>query len=115
MSTKSNVWIISVGGGYGDFEFIGTERQAEEMRRHKARWEHAVATKQRKETSIPTSPKLAVTAKAGNRKYSERGKHVTSKRAQKLAWNVETSLGTTWGEGSGSSQEVAPRTPRRMA
>lgn len=40
-------WIISVGGGYGEFNFFGTEQQAEEMRAHKANWEHAVARKQR--------------------------------------------------------------------
>lgn len=38
-------WIISVGGGYGEFEFIGTEIEAEEMRHNKSRWEGAVATK----------------------------------------------------------------------
>ena len=40
-------WIISVGGGYGEFNFFGTEKEAEEMRCHKARWEHAVARKRR--------------------------------------------------------------------
>jgi len=44
MSEKQK-WIISVGGDYGPFEFEGTEEEAEEMRRHKARWEQAVATK----------------------------------------------------------------------
>jgi hypothetical protein len=40
-------WIIEVGGGYGAFNFFGTEDEAEEMRRHKANWEHAVARKRR--------------------------------------------------------------------
>lgn len=39
-------WIISVHG-YGEFNFFGTEQQAEEMRKHKANWEHAVAKKRR--------------------------------------------------------------------
>ena len=38
-------WIISVGGGYGEFPFHGTQDEAEEMRAHKADWEGAVATK----------------------------------------------------------------------
>ena len=38
-------WVISVGGGYGEFLFSGTEDQAEKMRRHKAQWEQAIATK----------------------------------------------------------------------
>ena len=37
-------WIIEVGG-YGSFEFEGTEAQAEKMRVHKAQWEQAGATK----------------------------------------------------------------------
>lgn len=40
-------WLITVGGGYGTFEFEGTEEEAEEMRRHKANWEGAVATKEK--------------------------------------------------------------------
>ncbi|QNH21195.1 hypothetical protein HEP73_02107 [Xanthomonas sp. GW] len=41
MSTN---WVIRVAG-YGSFLFVGTEEEAEEMRRHKARWERAVAHK----------------------------------------------------------------------
>lgn len=40
-------WLITVGGGYGSFVFVGTEEDAEKMRRHKARQEGAVATKKR--------------------------------------------------------------------
>ncbi|GEM_PF-1408940 len=36
-------WVITVGGGYGGFLFHGTREEAEEMRRHKARWEQAIA------------------------------------------------------------------------
>ena len=43
--SKKQKWIITVGGGYGSFEFAGTEKEAEEMRAHKANWEQAVATK----------------------------------------------------------------------
>ena len=39
-------WIISVHG-YGEFNFFGTEHEAEDMRRHKANWERAVARKRR--------------------------------------------------------------------
>ncbi len=44
--SKKEKWIITVGG-YGEFEFEGTEDEAEEMRAHKARWEQAVARKRR--------------------------------------------------------------------
>ena len=39
-------WTISLPD-YGAFLFVGTEAQAEEMRRHKARWECEVARKRR--------------------------------------------------------------------
>lgn len=42
-----NVWVIFVAGGYGAFLFKGNEQAAEEMRRHKASWEQAVAQKRR--------------------------------------------------------------------
>ncbi len=46
ISTGSGNWfIITVGNGYGSFFFRGTEEEAEKMRKHKARWEQAVATK----------------------------------------------------------------------
>jgi hypothetical protein len=41
------LWRISVGGGYGEFFYVGTEQEAEEMRAHKARWEAAVARKEK--------------------------------------------------------------------
>ena len=44
---KKEKWIITVGGMYGSFEFIGTEAEAEAKRREKARWEGAVAVKRR--------------------------------------------------------------------
>ncbi len=37
-------WVIDVAS-WGTMYMIGTEEQAEEMRRHKARWEQSVATK----------------------------------------------------------------------
>lgn len=40
-------WRLWVGGGYGHFDFHGTEAEAEQMRIHKARWESAVAFKWR--------------------------------------------------------------------
>ena len=40
-----SLWAITVGAGYGTFFFRGTETEAEEMRRHKARWEQAIARK----------------------------------------------------------------------
>ena len=40
-------WVIFVGNGYGSFFFRGTEKAAEQMRKHKARWEQAVARKRR--------------------------------------------------------------------
>ena len=39
-------WKITVHG-YGEFIFEGTEEEAEEMRRHKANWEHGVAKKEK--------------------------------------------------------------------
>jgi hypothetical protein len=47
MSEVKEKWLICVGGGYGCFVFEGTETEAEEMRRHKATWEQAVARKTR--------------------------------------------------------------------
>lgn len=38
-------WVINIGGGYGAFLFNGTEAEAEDMRKHKANWEQAVAIK----------------------------------------------------------------------
>lgn len=37
-------WVISVAG-YGTFFFEGSEKEAEEMRAHKARWERGVGRK----------------------------------------------------------------------
>ena len=46
ISTGHGVWfVITVGNGYGSFFFRGTEEEAEKMRKHKARWEQAPATK----------------------------------------------------------------------
>lgn len=42
----AETWTISLTD-YGAFLFVGTERAAEEMRRHKARWEGEVARKRR--------------------------------------------------------------------
>ena len=38
-------WVISVGGGYGEYLFAGTRLEAERERAHKAHWEAAVARK----------------------------------------------------------------------
>lgn len=40
-------WKIWISGGYGLFDFVGTETEAEEMRVHKARWEHGSGWKYR--------------------------------------------------------------------
>ncbi len=40
----NQIWVIRVHG-YGSFIFEGTEYGAEEMRRHKATWEHGVGLK----------------------------------------------------------------------
>ena len=37
-------WVISVAG-YGSFLFEGNEKEAEEMRAHKARWERGIGRK----------------------------------------------------------------------
>lgn len=47
MSEAKEKWLICVGAEYGCFVFEGTEAEAEEMRRHKATWEQAVARKTR--------------------------------------------------------------------
>ncbi len=39
-----NQWVILIGG-YGAFLFEGTADEAEEMRRHKARWERGIGKK----------------------------------------------------------------------
>lgn len=38
-------WLITVSSGYGSFVFDGTEKEAEERRRTKANWEHAITRK----------------------------------------------------------------------
>lgn len=43
-------WQIFVAG-YGQFDFEGTEAEAEEMRAHKSRWERGVGTKWRDDGS----------------------------------------------------------------
>lgn len=45
MSGIDEVWIVSIGGGYGDVFLRGVEERVEEWRRHKANWEHATARK----------------------------------------------------------------------
>lgn len=55
----SEKWIITVGAGYGSFEFEGTEAEAEEMRRHKANWEGGPAVK-RRATEPPSVRELAI-------------------------------------------------------
>lgn len=47
VSKGKEKWLICVGAEYGCFVFEGTEAEAEEMRCHKANWEHAVARKTR--------------------------------------------------------------------
>lgn len=42
-------WKIWIGGGYGLFDFEGTEAEAEKMRAHKAAWERARGMKYRVE------------------------------------------------------------------
>jgi hypothetical protein len=42
---KKQIWLITVGGGYGSFLYEGTEKQAEQRRKDKADWEGAVARK----------------------------------------------------------------------
>lgn len=37
-------WVISVAG-YGSFLFEGSEKEAEEMRAHKSRWERGIGRK----------------------------------------------------------------------
>ena len=51
--TEATDWTIWVGGGYGDFQFHGTEAEAEETRARKANWERAVAIKYRNDLSTP--------------------------------------------------------------
>jgi len=47
------VWRIWVSG-YGEFEFDGTEAEAENMRRHKGQWERGTAYKWRADLSRPS-------------------------------------------------------------
>lgn len=48
--TAPEAWIIWVSG-YGQFDFVGTEADAEEMRRHKASWERGNGQKWRADLS----------------------------------------------------------------
>lgn len=42
------IWVIRIGG-YGQFEFVGTEDEAEKLRKSKADWEKAPGQKWRKD------------------------------------------------------------------
>ena len=44
MKKENKHWVIKVHS-WGTLFAIGTEEQAEEWRRHKARWERSIATK----------------------------------------------------------------------
>lgn len=57
MSAKET-WVITIGG-YGQFDFDGTEAEAEEMRRHKSSWEGGPGVKRRK-SDPPTARELAI-------------------------------------------------------
>lgn len=50
MTEKWKIWV----SGYGDFDFEGTEAEAEEMRSHKARWEHGKGMKWRADNQKPS-------------------------------------------------------------
>lgn len=52
MKNKCEWWLIRVTG-YGEFAQFSTEAEAEEMRRHKARWEGGTGTKERISTDHP--------------------------------------------------------------
>lgn len=43
---KEQTWVITVGG-YGSFFFKGDEKEAEDMRKHKANWEQGVGRKRK--------------------------------------------------------------------
>ena len=58
MDTNDELWIINVGG-YGSFVFRGCEKDAEEMRTHKAQWEQGVGSKWRVEDALVTQPRRA--------------------------------------------------------
>jgi len=47
-------WLISVAG-YGEWIYIGTEKEAEEMRAHKANWEGGVGKKRSLSTQYSDS------------------------------------------------------------
>jgi hypothetical protein len=68
-----SVWMIRVSG-YGTFEFIGTDAEAEEMRRHKCNWEQGSGLKWRKNlsrTSDKLTKEIADTFDAGMRVSSK--------------------------------------------
>ena len=60
-------WIITVGGGYGDFEFTGTEKEAEDMRYNKAKSEGAPAIKHRVPTMAFDKEAMGVNHKRKNK------------------------------------------------
>jgi len=47
-----SVWTISVHG-YGEFGFVGTELEAEDMRIHKSRWEQGAGKKRYERVATP--------------------------------------------------------------
>ena len=56
-------WIITVGG-YGSFAFKGTEKEAEEMRAHKAEWEGGSGRKRKADPKNSKDAELVAVEKA---------------------------------------------------
>ena len=68
MSERRKWWLISISG-YGDFGYYGTVKEAEEMRAHKAIWEHGIGRKK----SIPATHPEAKEAQEFTRQQHKNG------------------------------------------
>ena len=76
------LWRISVTG-YGDFLYVGTEEEAEDMRAHKARWEGGIAKKVRLN---PAGPAHLKQYRKGKKPFAPDQVHTL---AELLSGNVE--------------------------
>jgi len=86
MSAGESFWKISVNG-YGDFAFFGTEKEAEEMRIHKARWEQGVAHKRR----IPKNFRIATAMVDRNAHEANAGSQSAIELRRRIANYLEAS------------------------
>ena len=70
---NSEMWVIRIGGDYGSFLFEGTEEEAEQRRKDKARWEGAIGLKRSADESEIASSKASYCLNHKNFRHYAKG------------------------------------------